>query len=283
MRHILPALGSTSALAVDHARVTELHHGLRDTPVMANKVVETISRIYNAAENKGWLPVDSNPCREVVKYRERKRERFLTPDEFERLGHALDDATKTRRISAHAVAAIRLIMLTGCRKREILHLKWEDVDLEAGELHMEETKTGPRKVALSAAAERVLQDVPRVEDNPWVIPGRVEGRPMRNIDEAWWAVCHMAGLKDVRIHDCRHSFASRALALGQSLPMIGRLLGHSEVQTTERYAHLAADWVRESAIRISEDIATDRTVIKSYADPFLWAPLKFLLFRASSI
>ena len=156
MRHILPALGSTSALAVDHARVTELQHGLRDTPVMANKVVETISRIYNAAENKGWLPVDSNPCREVVKYRERKRERFLTPDEFERLGHALDDATKTRRISAHAVAAIRLIMLTGCRKREILHLKWEDVDLEAGELHMEETKTGPRKVALSAAAERVL-------------------------------------------------------------------------------------------------------------------------------
>ena len=140
---------------------------------------------------------------------ERKRERFLTPDEFERLGHALDDATKTRRISAHAVAAIRLIMLTGCRKREILHLKWEDVDLEAGELHMEETKTGPRKVALSAAAERVLQDVPRVEDNPWVIPGRVEGRPMRNIDEAWWAVCHMAGLKDVRIHDCRHSCAVR--------------------------------------------------------------------------
>ena len=80
---------------------------------------------------------------------------------------------------------------------------------------------------------------------------------MRNIDEAWWAVCHMAALKDIRIHDCRHSFASRALALGQSLPMIGRLLGHSEVQTTERYAHLAADWVRDSAVRTSESIAAD--------------------------
>ena len=141
-------------------------------------------------------------------------------------------------------AHIRLIMLTGCRKREILHLKWEDVDLEAAEFSMPDTKMGPRKVSLSPAAVRVLREVPRVEESPWVIPGRVEGRPMRNIDEAWWSVCHMAGLKDIRIHDCRHSFASRALALGQSLPIIGRLLGHSEVQTTERYAHLASDWLK---------------------------------------
>ena len=130
------ARNSKTAIGAAH------HHALRDTPVMANKVVETLSRIYNAAENKGWLPVDSNPCREVVKYRERKRERFLTPDEFERLGQALDEATKSRRISAHAMAAIRLVMLTGCRKRDVLHLKWEDVDLEAAELSMPDTKTG---------------------------------------------------------------------------------------------------------------------------------------------
>ena len=162
------------------------------------------------------------------------------------------------------MAAIRLVMLTGCRKREVLHLKWEDVDLEAAELRMPDTKTGPRKVSLSPVALRILRDIPRAEDSPWVIPGRVEGRPMRNIDEAWWAVCHMAGLKDIRIHDCRHSFASRALALGHSLPMIGRLLGHSEVQTTERYAHLTADWVRDSAVRISESIAAD--ILTGYSE-----------------
>ena len=256
-KYILPWFGKQPALAIDHARVTELHHALRDKPVMANKVVETLSRIYNAAEDKGLIPEASNPCGLVVKNRERKRERFLTPDEFRRLGRALDDATRCRRVSLRAVAAIRLLILTGCRKREILHLRWEQVDLEAGELRLAETKTGPRTVSLSPRAVRVLERIPRLADSPWVIPGRVEGRPMRNIDEAWGVVCELAGLEDTRIHDCRHSFASRALALGENLPMIGRLLGHSELQTTERYAHLDRDWVREAAVRISESIAAE--------------------------
>ena len=103
----------------------------------------------------------------------------------------------------------------------------------------------------------MLKSIQRLPDSPWVIPGMVEGRPMRNIDEAWGLVCHLAGLNDTRIHDCRHAFASRALGLGETLPMIGRLLGHSEPQTTERYAHLDRDWVRETAVRISESIAAD--------------------------
>ena len=113
-----------------------------------------------------------------------------------------------------------------------MHFCWEQVDLEATELVLPDTKTGPRKVSLSPRAVRVLKSIPRMADNAWVIPGRVEGRPMRNIDEAWGAVCELAGLRDTRIHDCRHSFASRALALGENLPMIGRLLGHSELQAT---------------------------------------------------
>ena len=256
-KYILPRFGGQPALAIDHAKVTELHHALRDKPVMANKVVETLSRIYNAAEDKGLIPEASNPCGLVVKNRERKRERFLTPDEFRRLGRALAEATTRRRVSPHAVAAIRLLILTGCRKREILHLRWEQVDLEAAELRLADTKTGPRRVALSPRAVRVLEGIPRVADSPWVIPGRVEGRPMRNIDEAWGVVCELAGIEDTRIHDCRHSFASRALALGENLPMIGRLLGHSELQTTERYAHLDRDWVREASVRIAESIAAD--------------------------
>ena len=256
-KYILPRFGKQPAVALDHAQVTELHHALRDKPVMANKVVDTLSRIYNAAEDKGLIPEASNPCGLVVKNRERKRERFLTPDEFRRLGRALAEATTCRRVSPYAVAAIRLLILTGCRKREILHLQWDQVDLKAAELVLPDTKTGPRKVALSPRAVRVLESIERMPDSPWVIPGRVEGRPMRNIDEAWGVVCELAGLRDTRIHDCRHSFASRALALGENLPMIGRLLGHSELQATERYAHLDRDWVRDAAVRISESIAAD--------------------------
>ena len=256
-KYILPRFGKQPAIAIDHAQVTELHHALRAKPVMANKVVETLSRIYNAAEDKGLIPEATNPCVLVVKNRERKRERFLTPDEFKRLGRALAEATTRRRVSPYAVAAIRLLILTGCRKREILHLRWEQVDVEAAELVLAATKTGPRNVSLSPRAVRVLKSIERVPGNPWVIPGRVEGRPMRNIDEAWGVVCELAGLTDTRIHDCRHSFASRALALGENLPMIGRLLGHSEIQATERYAHLDRDWVRDAAVRISESIAAD--------------------------
>ena len=143
-----------------------------------------------------------------------------------------------RRVSPYAVAAIRLLILTGCRKQEILNLSWDQVDMKAAELVLRDSKTGPRKVSLSPRAVRVLKSIPRMTDNSWVIPGRVGGRPMRNIDEAWGVVCELADLEDTRIHDCRHSFASRALALGENLRMIGRLLGHSELQATERYVHL---------------------------------------------
>ncbi len=152
------------------------------------------------------------------------------------------------------MAAIRLLILIGCRKREILHLRWDQVDFEAAELVLPKSKTGPRKVSLSPRAVRVLESIERVPDNPWVVPGRVEGRPMRSIDEAWGVVCELAALRDTRIHDCRHSFASQAVALGESLPMIGKLLGHPQVQTTARYAYLARDTVKASAARVGDSI-----------------------------
>ena len=131
------------------------------------------------------------------------------------------------------------------------------MDLEANELRLPDTKTGPRSISLSPEAAGVLAAIPRVPDNPFVIPGKVKGRPMRNLNDPWDIVCESAGLTDMRIHDCRHSYASRALALGESLPMIGRLLGHSQVETTARYAHLARDSVHEAAVRVSDSIAAD--------------------------
>ena len=159
--------------------------------------------------------------------------------------------------SVHAVAAMRLLLLTGCRKGEILNLLWDQVDMAAGELRLPDTKTGPRTITLSPGAVKVLSRIPRVPDNPFVIPGRIKGKAMRNLNDPWDVICDRAGLKDMRIHDCRHSYASRALALGESLPMIGRLLGHTQVETTARYAHLAQDSVRDSGVRVADSIAGD--------------------------
>ena len=148
-------------------------------------------------------------------------------------------------------------MLTGCRKLEILTLRWEHVAFDAGELRLSETKTGARVISLPPMAVKLLAGLPRDPNSPWVIPGRYPGTHLRDLADAWKVIRTRAGMDDVRIHDLRHSFASRALALGESLPMIGKLLGHSQVETTARYTHLARESVQDSAARIAESIASD--------------------------
>ena len=188
---------------------------------------------------------------------EKHHERFLTPEELYRLGQALDTAPAERLASVHASAALRLLVLTGCRRNEILGLRWEDVDFESGEMRFGDSKTGARVAPLPPPAEKVLEGLPRFPDNPWVFPGRKKGMRQRNIQDSWSRVRERAGLDGVRLHDLRHSYASRALASGESLSMIGDLLGHRKVQTTARYAHLARDSVRESTARVAESIEAD--------------------------
>ena len=256
-RHIVPALGNVAMAAIGPARVAEFHGHLHRTPSTANAAVKTLSHMYALAEAWGAVPEGTNPCRSAVMYPARRRERFLTDSEFERLGRALDEAGVRGGASPAAVAAIRLLMLTGCRKNEVLTLRWEDVDLRAAALRLADAKTGPRAVSLSPSAARLLAGLPRAAGNPWVFPGRRRGRHLRSIDDAWKIVRARAALDDVRLHDLRHSYASRALALGETLPMIGKLLGHSQMETTARYAHLARDSIRDSAARIADSIADD--------------------------
>ena len=256
-KYILPELGRLPIGAVNQKQVAALHYKLRDMPYQANETLNVLAKMFSLAEAWGMTPPRRNPCRAVRKYKEHRRERFLTPDEYRRLGRVLDEAEEEGSVSSHAIAAIRLLMLTGCRRNEILKLRWDEVDLKAGELRLSDSKTGPRTVFLSPEAVQLLEGLPRVLDNPWVIPGRTGGTYMRNINDPWEIIRDRAGLEDVRIHDLRHSFASRALALGESLPMIGKLLGHSQVETTARYAHLARDSVQESAARIADSIAAD--------------------------
>ena len=237
--------------------VAELHYRLRKTPVAANDTVGALSRMLNRAEAWGLVPAGSNPCRFVTPYRTRRLERFLTEEEFARLGHALDELETGGRLPVHAAAALRLLMLTGCRCGEVLTLRWEDVALERNEIRLRDSKTGPRVVPLSPAAARVLAGIPRPPDNPWVIAGREPGARQTHIADYWYRVRERAGLDDVRLHDLRHSFASRALALGEDLTMIGKLLGHKKIQTTARYAHLARDSVKESAALVAASIGED--------------------------
>ena len=256
-KHILPAFGTLPLAAVSREHVADLHYKLRDTPAMANMVVAFLSRMFNAAETWGVATEGGNPCRFVIKYRGQRRERFLTDEEFDRLGRVLNEMETEGGLSAHAAAALRLLMLTGCRRNEIGMLRWEHVDLDAGELNLADTKTGARTLTLSPEALKVLVDLPRVADNPWVIASQRPGERLSNISAQWYRVRKRAGLEDVRLHDLRHSWASRALALGESLPAIGRLLGHSQVETTARYAHLARDSMHEAAALIAASIGAD--------------------------
>ena len=254
--HIMPTLGGAPLAALERAQIAELHQRLSKTPYMANMVVRTLKLMYRLGEGWGMVPSGCNPCRAIVKYPDRKRERFLTDKEYTRLGRVLEEA-QNRRGSTAAVAAIRLLMLTGCRKNEILSLRWENVSLEAGEFRLPDAKTGARVVSLSPPALKLLSALPRTPGSPWVFPSRNPGEHVRSVYGVWKSVCSHADLEDVRIHDLRHSYASRALALGESLTMIGKLLGHSQIKTTARYAHLARESVRESAERVAASIADD--------------------------
>ena len=255
--HILPALGTMPIDAVAHEHVAALHLGLRDTPRAANRALMVLSKMFSLAESWGLSPVGGNPCRFVVKYKEGKRERFLTAAEYRRVGRALASLEAEQLVTAHAAAALRLLMLTGCRRTEILTLRWDDVDRKSGELRLRHAKTGARMVPLTPPVAAVLAGIARMRGNPWVFSTGRPNRHLTHLSYAWYRVRDRAGLEDVRIHDLRHSFASRALALGESLAMIGRLLGHTDAGSTARYAHLARDAEKLSAAMVGDSIEAD--------------------------
>ena len=258
VRHyIVPELGHLALSAVDRSHVSALHYKMRDKPYQANQTVGVLARMFKLAEGWGMTPPRRNPCRSVRRYKEHRRERFLTREEYRRLGRVLAEAEADGSVFPSAVPAIRLLLLTGCRRNEIVTLRWDDIDRTARELRLSEAKTGPRRVPLTPAVERVLERIPRIEGNPWVITGQKEGDHLKNLDAIWLRLRARAGLKDVRLHDCRHTFASRARALGEGLPAIGRLLGHRKVTTAARYAHLERDTEKASMAKVGGSIGAD--------------------------
>ena len=250
-----PRIGSRRVPDIQRSDIAALHHGLRDTPYQANRTLGVLSKMFNLAELWDIRPDGSNPCRHVKRFREENRERFLSDAEYQRLGTALKEIEADGSETPPAIAAVRLLMLTGCRLSEIQKLRWEHVDLEAGELRLPDTKTGAKVVYLGDPPIAVLRGIDRQDGNPWVIAGRKPGSHLTDLQHPWRRIRARAGLNDVRIHDLRHSFASGGLLVGEGLPMIGKLLGHTQVQTTARYAHLANDPVKSAANRIASRIA----------------------------
>jgi integrase len=252
---ILPAIGRRKVGDVTRADVTKLHHANRSAPYQANRLHAVLSKMFNLAERWGLRPDGSNPCRHVEKFAERKRERMLSPAELARLG----DALAAHDGSPYAVAAIKLLVFTGARLGEVLGLRWEWIDFERDEARLPDSKSGAKTLHLPPPALAVLAELPRLDGNPHVVAGQKDGAALVNLEKPWRAMRAAAGLDDVRLHDLRHAFASVAASSGMGLPIIGKMLGHTQAATTHRYAHLASDPVKAAAATVAGKIAAAMT------------------------
>lgn len=266
--HIVPALGAKKVASVTRAEIAALHHSLRATPYEANRMLALASKMFGLAERWGLRPDNTNPAKNVDRYKEEARERYLTGAEVARLWQVLNSDAAAAKASPAAIVAVKLLMLTGRRLNEVLGLKWAWVDLEAKLLRLPDTKGGRLTVSLADAAAQILSDLrepieaERVQaektgvdwrEPEFVLPSRGASGRLINLQKPWRALRELAGLDDVRIHDLRHTFASIGAGMGMSLHMIGRLLGHTQAATTARYAHLAQDPVRVAADAIGAE------------------------------
>lgn len=286
--HILPSLGAYKIAAITDTDVTRLHVAMQKTPVAANRAVATLSSIMSWAEKTGERPRGTNPCRFVDRYVEKPKERLLSSEEIARLGEALvaaesdwtgeKKAAWTKRCENQAdalllqgqerktwlnnrmpqrhtaedwraVAFVRLLLLTGARRSEVLGLEWQWIEDAVGRANLPDSKTGPKFLYLASPVMDLLQTLPRDPTSPCILPGDRPGAKFVGVQKPWQRIRALAALPDVRLHDLRHAFASTAVAAGDSLYLVGKVLGHRQATTTERYAHLAPNPIKSVADR----------------------------------
>jgi integrase len=295
--HIIPLIGTLQVCEIERSDVARLMRDIaagktakdektklqgrrivRGGEIAANRVHALLSKMFQLAEEWKFRPVGSNPCRAAKRFAEHKIERYLSAEEFARLGSALSAAKSGQLVvdpdakapekpkrggqkkigprfeNPSAIAAIELLLLTGCRLSEVLNLRWCDVDFERRFLLLPDSKTGAKAVYLSEAALRIVQGIQPPDGSSYLFPGKRATEPLRSIRVPWEHICKAARLNNLRLHDLRHSFASVGAASGLSLPMIGALLGHSQPSTTARYAHLAASPLHQAVDAIGEKI-----------------------------
>lgn len=252
---LLPRLGQEKAANVRYADVERLHRELSDSaPYRANRVVALLSKIYSLAIKREL--VGDNPAAKIERNAEHRRTRYLTADEWGRLRTVLD-AYPNQQVAN----AIRLLLLTGARRSEVLSACWDHFDLEAGTwvrpaAYVKQARE--HRVPLSKAALDLLKSMRATNSDLLLFPGKSPNKPLRDIKKAWATICRRADLSNLRLHDLRHSFASILASSGASLPMIGALLGHTQAQTTHRYAHLFDDPLRDAADKVGAAVTAKR-------------------------
>jgi integrase len=274
--HVVPALGRKSARDVTFSDVAKLHRaiGAAGNQVAANRVTSFISTVYTWADRAGEVPRGTNPARDVTRFREQARTRYLSNDEIAQLGETLalaetaglpyaESASKhapgpeqRHKISPYATGAIRLLLLTGCRLSEILNLRWTAVDFESALLALQDSKTGARPVWLNAAALAVLEELSQIRIGDYVIAGDRPDAPRSDLSKPWHQVVKHAGLHGVTLHTLRHTHASIGVGAGIGLPLVGALLGHKVSSTTARYAHIGHEPARRAAETIGANLTS---------------------------
>ena len=247
---LLPYFAGRPIAVIDRQEVRTWFARLCATPVAADRSMPVLSVIMREAEAMGLCPEGSNPCRGIRRYRRKGRERFLSDDELRRLSERL---AAHESLCAEPVAVIRLLLLTGCRKSEILTLQWSDY--RDGHLHLRDSKTGPRTVWLSEPARAVLDGLER--KGRYVFPASRGARPRSTtwLNCFWTRVRAEAELEDVHLHDLRHTVASLALRRGETVLAISKLLGHRRPETTLKYIHLADAMVRDAAETVGDALS----------------------------
>lgn len=250
-KEINPVLGRMKVNEVRYREIDDFHNAItkRGAPTTANRALAVLSKAFTLAIR--WEMTDINPCKGVERNKENRRKRYFSPEEMGRIADALD--TLRDKQSANA---IRLLIFTGARRMEVLAAQWSEFDLQARMWckPASRTKQGEdHQIPLSAPALELLVKMKEESDSEYVFPSKPHSsRPHQgDLDNSWKTVRTTAQLEDGRLHDLRHTYASYLVSSGASLPLIGKLLGHSSSLTTERYAHLMPDPQREATEQVA--------------------------------
>ena len=248
--HISPSFGKVCIKDITRAMITKHHQSMHATPHGANRMLALLSKMMNLAEKWEYRALNSNPCRHIDRYKEKGREVYLTMSKIEKIGLAIKELEKTE--SPYILAAIKMLLFTGRRTSEILTLRWEYLDFENSKMHLPETKTGAKTFHLSSTTKQLLFSLPSREG--FVFKSVVSGKRVTIVRHIWKKICKLADIDNVRVHDLRHTYASLAIHQGFSLPIISKMLGHTDTRTTERYAHLHDDPVNQAVDKIDQQL-----------------------------